>query len=120
MIAEFKKYKAEEKEERRLARLSKREKLKAMSKVLDEALKRPEFPDAILPSIKLQRKLDAANLRKRAIESMYETKEVLYKELKDALATHSNKSEIRKIKMKLRKNKLPMILEETQNEMVME
>jgi len=116
MIAEYKK----NKEDRRLLRLSKREKLRLMSSMLDEVLKRPEFPEAILPSVRLQRNLDEANLRRRAIQSKYVTKAVLYKELKAALATHAKRSEIRKIKMKLKKNKLPIILEESTDEIVME
>lgn len=47
----------------------------------------------------------------RAIESKYETKEALYKELKTAIETHSKRSKIRNIKRKLKMNKLPTILE---------
>ena len=76
-------------------------------------MKRPVLPEAILPSVRLQRNLDAANLARRQIESKYKTKEVLYKELKQALARNAAKTEVRKIKMKLKMNNLPTILEDS-------
>lgn len=110
MIAEFK----ANKEKLKLERLTRRERRAVINKMLDEVMKRPELPDAILPSVRARRNLEKANLDKRAIESKYETKETLYKELEDAINSHAKKSEIRKIKMKLKMNKLPTILEDPQ------
>ena len=107
MIAEYK----AKKNKLKLERLTRRERRAAINKMLDEVMKRPQLPEAILPTVRTQRKLDQANLDKRALESKYETKETLYKELQDAMKTHAKKSEIRKIKKKLRMNKLPTILE---------
>ena len=58
-------------------------------------MKRPELPDAILPSIRLQRELDEANLKRRSILSKYETKATLYQELKNAIAAQEKKAKIR-------------------------
>lgn len=59
----------------RLERLTRREKRAVMNKMLDEKMKRPALPEAILPSVRMRRKLEKASLEKRAIESKYETKE---------------------------------------------
>lgn len=52
--------------------------------------------------------------------SKYETKDVLYKELRAAIASHAKKSEVRKIKMKLKMNNLPTIIEEDTEALVMD
>ena len=96
-----------------MKRLTRREKRAKINAMLDKVMKRPVLPEAILPSVRLQRNLDAANLARRQIESKYKTKEVLYKELKQALARNAAKTEVRKIKMKLKMNNLPTILEDS-------
>jgi len=87
MIAEYR----ANKEKLKLERLTRREKRALINKMLDEIMKRPELPDAMLPSVRARRNLEKANLDKRAIESKYETKETLYKELQNAIDSHAKK-----------------------------
>lgn len=112
MIAEQRAKKAKYVKKLQQEKHTRREKRAHINKMLDEVMKRPEFPEAILPSVRARRGLEKANLDKRAIESKYETKEALYNELQDAIDSHAKKSQIRKIKMKLKMNKLPTILED--------
>ena len=52
-------------------------------------------------------------MKRRAIESKYETRDKLYKELSEAMKANAKKKEIKKIQMKLKMNNLPTVLEDS-------
>ena len=69
--------------------------------------------NAIMPRLRIIRAIEDAKRERRAIESKYKTKQVLQQELRNAMRTHTDKSQIRAIKMKFKMNGLPTILEES-------
>ena len=113
MIQEYQAKTKAEKEEMIKRKETRREKRARINTILDGLMKRPTKPEAILPSQQLQQKLDEANLKRRAIESKYETRDKLYKELSEAMKANAKKKEIKKIQMKLKMNNLPTVLEDS-------
>ena len=115
MIAEHTRKKMKQRD----LRVKNRDKRIRMNQALKKVMKRPEN-NTIMPRLRVIRAIEDAKRERRQIESKYKTKRDLQKELKEALATHNDKSKIRAIKMKFKKNGLQTILEESNDDIQME